>query len=122
MNQLLKSGEVDFFPPGLFKNIINEVKKSCLEVDIVVDEQFVSVIVKLLSLDPGLHLDGKMDRRSLGSFVRKCVDIVIGKMEILWYEKFFSSKIKTMYNNRSIQRIVSHPKHANVFCGAYNQS
>lgn len=96
MNQLLKIGEVDVFPPGLFKNIINEVKKSCLEVDIVVDEELVSVIVKLLSLDPshGLHLDGKMDRRSLGSFVRKCVDIVIGKMEILCYENIFSSKNK----------------------------
>lgn len=82
MDQLLKSGDVEFFPLGVFKNILNEVTKSCLEVDIVVHEQLVSVIIKLLSLDPsyGLHLDGKMDRRSLGSFVRKCVDILLGKI------------------------------------------
>lgn len=82
MDQLLKSSDVEFFPSGVFKHILNEVKKSCLEVDIGVHEQLFTVIIKLLSLDPshGLHLDGKMDRRSLGSFVRKCVDILIGKI------------------------------------------
>ncbi|KAJ6640303.1 Cilia- and flagella-associated protein 206 [Pseudolycoriella hygida] len=41
-------------------------------------EQLATVVIKLLSLDPshGLHLDGEMDRRSLGSFVRKCVEIL----------------------------------------------
>lgn len=80
----MKSGDIEFFPPGVFKTILNEVKKSCLDSDIVMDEQFVSIIIKLLSLDPsyGLHLDGKMDRRSLGSFVRKCIDILMGKMDI----------------------------------------
>lgn len=85
MDQLLKSGDLEFFPPGSFKNIVNDVKRSCSEVDIVVDDVFISVTIKLLSLDPshGLHLDGKMDRRSLGSFVRKCVDILSGKIQIL---------------------------------------
>lgn len=91
MDQLLKSGDVEFFPPGVFNNILNEVKKSCFEVDMVVHEQFVSVIIKLLSLDPshGLHLDGKMDRRSLASFVRKCVDILLGEDINLQYENNF---------------------------------
>lgn len=81
MDQLLNSADIEFFPPGVFKTILNDVKKTCLDVDIVVDEKLVTVIIKLLSLDPshGFHLDGKMDRRSLGSFVRKCVDILIGK-------------------------------------------
>lgn len=85
MDKLLKTGDVEFFPPGVFKTILIEVKKSCLDCDIVVDEQLVSVIIKLLSLDPsyGLHLDGKMDRRSLGSFVRKCIDILMGKLNLL---------------------------------------
>ncbi|XP_037028228.1 cilia- and flagella-associated protein 206 [Bradysia coprophila] len=86
MDKLLKTGDIEFFPSGVFKTILNEVKKSCLDSDIAVDEQLVSVIIKLLSLDPsyGLHSDGKMDRRSLGSFARKCIDILIDKSSGLY--------------------------------------
>ena len=84
MDKLFRSDDMEFFAPGVLKNVVSEVKKSCLEVDIIVYEELVSVIVKLLSLDPshGLHLDGKLDRRSLGSFVSKCVDTVFGNMKL----------------------------------------
>lgn len=120
MDQLLRSGDMEFFPPGVFKIILNEVKKSCLEVDIVVHEQLVSVIIKLLSLDPshGLHLDGKLDRRSLGSYVRKCIDVLLGELKILSNKFKFSNKI--ILTIREIQWLVSHFKYANVLCGAYN--
>lgn len=98
MDQLLNSDNVEFFPLGVFKTILNEVKKSCLEVDVVVHEQLVSVVIKLLSLDPsyGLHLDGKMDRRSLGSFVKKCVDILIGKKPYFMIENKNVHSMKTI--------------------------
>lgn len=81
MDQLLKSGDVDYFPSGVFKTILNEVKTTCSDIDIEVNDQLVSVIIKLLGLDPshGFHSDGKMDRRSVASIVRKCVDIVNGE-------------------------------------------
>lgn len=60
---------------NVIKNITNEVMRDCAKADIIVEENVISLAVRLLSLDPsyGLRLDSHYDRRALEEFVFKCV-------------------------------------------------
>lgn len=60
---------------NVVNNITNEVIRECTKVGVVVEENVVSLAVRLLSLDPsyGLCLDGHYNRQSLEEFVYKCV-------------------------------------------------
>lgn len=56
-------------------NITNEVIRECSKIGVFVDENVVSLAIRLLSLDPwyGLRLDSRYDRKALEEFVNKCV-------------------------------------------------
>lgn len=60
---------------NVIKNITNEVVRACAKADVIVEENVISLAVRLLSLDPsyGLRLDSHYDRRALEEFIVKCV-------------------------------------------------
>lgn len=60
---------------NVIKNITGDVMRDCAKADIIVEENVISLAVRLLSLDPsyGLRLDSHYDRRALEEFVFKCV-------------------------------------------------
>lgn len=86
MQTIIKYNSLEKFSVGssnVIKNITNEVMRECAKVDVTVDENVVSLSIRLLSLDPsyGLRLDARYDRRALEEFVQKCVGKFYGIKE-----------------------------------------
>lgn len=103
---------------NVIKNITNEVMRNCAKDDIIVQENVISLAVRLLSLDPsyGLRLDSHYDRRALEEFVFKCVMKFKGlPFYRLDYQKLLASF--TLFVCRLRKFLRKNTKHASFLYG-----
>lgn len=82
---------VDF--SHVMKKIINEVIKECNKQKVQVDENLVSYVANVMSLDPnhGLHSSSKIDKNLKENFIGKVVEKFLG-IFMSFINKFYKIK------------------------------